>query len=137
MQLFCFLFQWELFKTTQRHTSTIYFPFYECHTFTTFLHHVRDIFTGGIVCTGAYGRMVRPYLLNFMLRGQNPRKFGQVGWFENINNIRKSTKIYSRELFSTIALTFFLLYVLKSCLYELSISMRNYAKPYKHHISIL
>ena len=42
----------------QSHTSTAYYPLYECYTFVSFLHCIRDILTGGVVCTGAYGRMV-------------------------------------------------------------------------------
>ena len=42
----------------QSHTGAIYYPFYECYTFISFPCHIRDILTGGVVCTGAFGRMV-------------------------------------------------------------------------------
>ena len=42
----------------QSHTSAVYYPFCERYTFVSFSHCIRDILTGGVVCTGAYGRMV-------------------------------------------------------------------------------
>ena len=47
-----------LIQNTRNLTSAIYYPFYECYTFATFPRCVRDILTGGVVCIGAYGRMV-------------------------------------------------------------------------------
>ena len=40
------------------HISTTYYPFHERYTFVSFPRRIRDILTGGVVCTGAYGRMV-------------------------------------------------------------------------------